>query len=128
MDKGLYSQKTVTYDTKDMEKKVVLQYSFGDDDGTRLLLVRLSDEGHNEWKVQSFRKNVENDLPRTHAHFAYPSGAVMCFGRELDKLSIRFDEDAHEDWFLPAIDTLLEDAFRRSSPIRGKGLSAQGEE
>ena len=112
MEEGLYSQKTVTYDTKDMEKKVVLQYSFGDDDGTRLLLVRLHDEGHNEWKVQSFRKNVEDDLPRTHGHYASVSEAVQLFSRELLKLSHSLKEDAHEGWFLPTIDTLLEDAFR----------------
>jgi hypothetical protein len=111
-----------------MEKRVVLQYSFGDDDGTRLMLVRLHEEGHNEWKVQSGRKNVDPELPRTHGHYASVSEAVQLFSRELLKLSHSLKEDAHEGWFLPAIDTLLEDAFRRSNPYSKKGLSAQGEE
>lgn len=132
-EEGLYSQKTVTYDTKDMEKKVVLQYSFRDDDGTALFLVRLlSQSGHegirdDEWKVQSVRRNVENDLLRTHGHYASVSAAVQLFSRELQKLSNSLKEEAHEEWFLPAIDTLLEDAFRHMTCLHGSTVGYHGE-
>lgn len=119
MDEGLYSQKTVTYDTKDMEKSVVLQYTFNGGDKTTVLLLRLKDSYGYEWKVQTKRKNVEGDLPTTHGHYASVSMALQLFNRKLQALSYELKEDAHEGWFLPAIDKLLEDAFLNSGNING---------
>ena len=108
MNKGAYSQKTVTYDLSDMEKKVKLQYIFAN--GTSLCLVELRDRKqrwYKEWQV----KQASGDSSVELTHVQSLSIALQFFNRKILELSYRFEEDAHEGWFLPTIDDILEVGF-----------------
>ena len=108
MNKGAYSQKTVTYDLSDMEKKVKLQDIFAN--GTSLCLVELRDRKqrwYKEWQVNQSKGVSSVEL----THVGSISIALQFFNRKILELSYRFEEDAHEGWFLPTIDAILEVGF-----------------
>lgn len=110
----MYSQKTVTYDTTKMKRKVVVQYNFKD--GTALVLLRLEDKGMVEWQVIQ----TNPSQPRTVlGHYASVSVALQTYNKAVLRNSWEKGVDAHETWFLPSLDEWLEEAFLTIGGLRG---------
>tara|TARA_B100001287_G_scaffold276815_1_gene289670 strand:+ start:10946 stop:11314 length:369 start_codon:yes stop_codon:yes gene_type:complete len=103
------SEKTVTYDTSEMDRRTVLSYTFGN--GDRALLVKLSGtEGTSEWQV--LFHTLENCSGMVVLQTASLTCAVNAYGELMQETAKSGKHgDAFESWYLPLMDALLEDAF-----------------